>query len=87
MKRSGLALAGEAKGQPFNHHQHEPMAVTKRITRDQLRRKLTFCRASHDLASYKRPRRIIFVESLPTNPSGKVLKRELIARYSEAVKT
>jgi fatty-acyl-CoA synthase len=42
-----------------------------------------FCKASHDLASYKRPRRIIFVDSLPTNPSGKVLKRELIARYSE----
>ncbi|MGH8713168.1 MAG: class I adenylate-forming enzyme family protein, partial [Casimicrobiaceae bacterium] len=43
-----------------------------------------FCRASHDLASYKRPRRFVFVDSLPTNASGKVLKRELIARHSEA---
>ncbi len=42
-----------------------------------------FCRASHDLAKYKRPRKIVFVDSLPTNPSGKVLKRELIRRYSE----
>ncbi|HYT98043.1 MAG TPA: AMP-binding protein, partial [Casimicrobiaceae bacterium] len=44
-----------------------------------------FCRSSRDLASYKRPRRIVFVDCLPTNPSGKVLKRELIARYSETV--
>jgi acyl-CoA synthetase (AMP-forming)/AMP-acid ligase II len=42
-----------------------------------------FCRSSLDLASYKRPRRIIFLDSLPTNPSGKVLKRELIARYGD----
>ena len=38
-----------------------------------------FCRASHLLATFKRPRRIVFVDALPTNPSGKVLKRELIA--------
>ena len=42
-----------------------------------------FCKASHDLAAYKRPRRIVFVDALPTNPSGKVLKRELVARYRE----
>ncbi|MBK6554622.1 MAG: long-chain fatty acid--CoA ligase [Rhodocyclaceae bacterium] len=33
------------------------------------------CRAR--LASYKKPRRIVFVPELPKNPSGKVLKREL----------
>jgi len=42
-----------------------------------------FCRASDDLAKYKRPRKIVFVESLPINPSGKVVKRELIERYSQ----
>jgi len=42
-----------------------------------------FCRASDDLAKYKRPRKIVFVESLPTNPSGKVVKRELLERYSQ----
>ena len=41
-----------------------------------------FCRASADLAHYKRPRIIHFVDSLPTNPSGKVLKRELVAQFS-----
>jgi fatty-acyl-CoA synthase len=42
-----------------------------------------YCRASQDLAPFKRPRRIVFVNELPVNPSGKVLKRELIARYSQ----
>jgi len=36
-----------------------------------------FCRASEDLADFKRPRRYEFVESLPRNPSGKVLRYEL----------
>ena len=39
----------------------------------------TFCRQSPDLADFKRPKRIAFLEALPTNPSGKVLKRELLA--------
>ena len=38
-----------------------------------------FCRSSGDLAAFKRPKRISFVDALPTNPSGKVLRRELIA--------
>jgi fatty-acyl-CoA synthase len=38
-----------------------------------------FCRSSGDLAPFKRPRRIIFIDALPINPSGKVLKRELLA--------
>ncbi len=44
-----------------------------------------FCRENRDLASYKRPRRIFFIEQLPTNPSGKVLKRELIAEHAGKV--
>jgi long-chain acyl-CoA synthetase len=42
-----------------------------------------YCRASQDLAPFKRPKRIVFVNELPINPSGKVLKRELVARYSQ----
>ena len=34
------------------------------------------------LASYKTPKRIVFVSELPKNPSGKVLKRELRASLS-----
>jgi fatty-acyl-CoA synthase len=35
------------------------------------------------LADYKRPRRVLFVEALPRNPTGKVLKRELKQRAAE----
>jgi fatty-acyl-CoA synthase len=38
-----------------------------------------WCKGSEDLAPYKRPKRYVFLEQLPTNPSGKVLKRELLA--------
>ncbi|WP_035804590.1 long-chain-fatty-acid--CoA ligase [Kitasatospora mediocidica] len=34
------------------------------------------------LAAYKYPRRVEFVESLPLGPGGKVLKRELVARFA-----
>ena len=40
---------------------------------------IDFCRAS--LAGYECPKSVRFVESLPTNPSGKVLKRELRKRH------
>ncbi len=43
-----------------------------------------FFKASQDIAPYKRPKRYEFMESLPTNPSGKVLKRELIAAFQPA---
>ncbi|HEX6869452.1 MAG TPA: AMP-binding protein [Micromonosporaceae bacterium] len=49
------------------------------------------CRAH--IAAFKVPRRVVFVSALPTNAAGKVLKREVIARYfgdpavSEAVST
>ena len=33
------------------------------------------CRAS--LAGYKKPKRVVFVDELPRNASGKILKREL----------
>jgi acyl-CoA synthetase (AMP-forming)/AMP-acid ligase II len=33
------------------------------------------------LASYKKPRKVIFADTLPRNPSGKVLKRDLRETY------
>ncbi|MBV6272275.1 AMP-binding protein [Alcaligenaceae bacterium CGII-47] len=41
-----------------------------------------FCRNSGLIANFKRPRHIHFLDQLPTNPSGKVLKRELISQYA-----
>ena len=33
-----------------------------------------------NLARYKTPREVVFIDSLPRNPTGKVLKRELAER-------
>ncbi|MGH2587290.1 MAG: AMP-binding enzyme, partial [Dehalococcoidia bacterium] len=40
---------------------------------------IAFCRTK--LGGYKLPRSVEFVASLPRNPAGKVLKRELRERY------
>jgi acyl-CoA synthetase (AMP-forming)/AMP-acid ligase II len=39
------------------------------------------CRAQ--LARFKVPKDIVFVDALPRNPSGKVLKRELRMDFTE----
>ena len=41
-------------------------------------------RICEDMAPFKRPKAIAFVESLPKNPSGKILKRELRLSLSDA---
>jgi fatty-acyl-CoA synthase len=33
------------------------------------------------MASFKTPKHVVFVDSLPKNPSGKLMKRELRERY------
>jgi fatty-acyl-CoA synthase len=38
------------------------------------------CRAN--LASFKRPRSVYFVDELPRNPMGKILKKQLREEYS-----
>ena len=40
---------------------------------------IAHCRAH--LAGYKTPKQVFFVDSLPKNPSGKLLKRELRTRF------
>ena len=40
---------------------------------------IAHCRAQ--IAHFKVPKKVLFAESLPKNPSGKVLKRELRTRY------
>lgn len=42
---------------------------------------MEYCRAN--LASFKRPRSVVFVEELPRNPMGKVLKRVLREQYAK----
>ncbi|MFC1954929.1 hypothetical protein ACFLWZ_00040 [Chloroflexota bacterium] len=42
---------------------------------------MEYCRAQ--LASYKRPRSVVFVDSLPRNTMGKVINRELRERFGK----
>jgi acyl-CoA synthetase (AMP-forming)/AMP-acid ligase II len=39
--------------------------------------------AREKLAGYKTPRQVIFVDELPRTPTGKILKKELRAKYVE----
>ncbi|MCU1502060.1 MAG: hypothetical protein JWM12_1414 [Ilumatobacteraceae bacterium] len=41
---------------------------------------IAFCRDS--LAGYKKPKRVVFVDELPRNAAGKILKRELRDRFA-----
>jgi acyl-CoA synthetase (AMP-forming)/AMP-acid ligase II len=43
--------------------------------------------ARGNMASYKKPQRVWFVEELPTNANGKILKRELRQRFAPEVAT
>jgi acyl-CoA synthetase (AMP-forming)/AMP-acid ligase II len=43
---------------------------------------IELCR--RELAGYKKPREVFFVDEIPRNPSGKVLKRVLREQYSRA---
>jgi acyl-CoA synthetase (AMP-forming)/AMP-acid ligase II len=42
---------------------------------------MEYCRAN--LASFKRPRSVIFVDELPRNPMGKLIKREIREKYGK----
>ena len=39
--------------------------------------------AKEHLAGYKRPKFVVLADSLPKNPSGKILKRELRERHAD----
>jgi len=39
---------------------------------------------SEHMAGFKAPKRVVFADSLPKNPSGKLLKRELRQKYGGA---
>lgn len=62
----------------------EPMAVVvlKGGSRTSGEEIMEHCRSM--LSSFKRPRHVVFVESLPRNAMGKVLKKELRAKYGKS---
>jgi 2-furoate---CoA ligase len=44
-----------------------------------------YCRASPDLARFKRPRKVVLVKQIPRSPVGKILRRLLVAGEYEAI--
>jgi long-chain acyl-CoA synthetase len=44
---------------------------------------ITLCR--DNLASYKKPKQVVFVDELPKTVSGKIVKRELRSQFSQGV--
>jgi fatty-acyl-CoA synthase len=53
----------------------------KDAEREDLREELE-AHAKEKLADFKRPKHIFFVEDLPRNAAGKILKRELRSRFA-----
>jgi len=71
-------------GVPDPEWGQEPRAIVvlkkgKEATPEEI---MEYCRSR--LAGFKRPRSVIFVDSLPRNPMGKVLKKELKEKYGQA---
>jgi len=71
-------------GVPDEEWGEVPMAVVvvkegEEATPEEL---MEYCRAN--LASFKRPRSVVFVDELPRNPMGKVLKRVLREQYAKS---
>jgi acyl-coenzyme A synthetase/AMP-(fatty) acid ligase len=46
---------------------------------------IEYCR--EHLATYKKPKEVIFVPSLPKTPTGKILKRELETQFGLGTRT
>lgn len=73
-------------GVPDEEWGEEPMAVVV-LKKDKTARAeeiMEFCRT--ELASFKRPRSVVFVDSLPRSHVGKLLKRELREKYASPAK-
>ncbi|MWV50827.1 AMP-binding protein [Rathayibacter sp. VKM Ac-2803] len=69
-------------GTPHDTHGQEIVAAVVLLSTASASAEELIAYANEHLAAFKYPRRIEFVDALPLGPSGKVLKRELVARYS-----
>ncbi len=68
-------------GLPDPQYGEEVTAVVVRSGDDEATDTEIIAWSKDKLAAYKYPRRIIFADAFPLGPSGKVLKRELVAQY------
>ncbi|ROQ15987.1 long-chain acyl-CoA synthetase [Rathayibacter sp. PhB93] len=69
-------------GVPDEKHGQEIMAAVVLLPSATATAEELIAYANEHLAAFKFPRRIELVDALPLGPSGKILKRELVAQYS-----
>jgi long-chain acyl-CoA synthetase len=69
-------------GVPHDTHGQEVAAAIVRVPGSSLTEAEVIAYAREHEAAYKYPRKVFFLDAMPLGASGKVLKRELQARYS-----
>ncbi|MDP2729221.1 MAG: long-chain-fatty-acid--CoA ligase [Dehalococcoidales bacterium] len=74
---------GAIIGVPDEEWGEVPLAVVvakkgETVTAEEL---MEYCRVN--LASFKRPRAVVFIDELPRNPMGKIIKKELREKYGK----
>ena len=52
------------------------------MNNDQVNEEMIIACCEEKLSRYKLPRKVIFVETIPRNPSGKILKRVLRDQFA-----
>jgi fatty-acyl-CoA synthase len=72
------AAAVGVEDEEFGQRLRAFVVTKKKVSEDDLK-----SHVKSNLARYKVPREIVFVEELPRNPSGKVLKRKLLEEDEE----
>lgn len=81
-----VSNSGQNGSEVKNEHSHDLLSLDELLTEEEL--------AVHDntrsfvqerIARYKYPRRVKFMDELPKNATGKILKRELIEVGQEAM--
>jgi acyl-CoA synthetase (AMP-forming)/AMP-acid ligase II len=60
-----------------------PLALVVIMPGEELTEDEVIAFARERLAGYKTPKQVIFVDELPRTPTGKILKKELRAKYVE----
>jgi fatty-acyl-CoA synthase len=71
--RTGLSL------DPYRVEKVHALVVTRQGASATAEEIIDFCKKN--IAGYKTPKSVEFLDSLPKNPAGKILKRELREKY------
>lgn len=81
-----VSNSGQNSSEVKNEHSHDLLSLDELLTEEELAvRDNTRSFLQERIARYKYPRRVKFMDELPKNAIGKILKRELIEVGQEAM--